>query len=233
MNKANLLYELQKVDLEIEAKERDLAQVLEQLGDDTAVQEQRAALGEIQSRVGELEKRRQSLNWENNDLSAKITPVDKKLYSGQVRVPKELLALQQDVEMLKTQRRVVEDAELEIMIEMEEAQRQLQAETQETKKLEKHWAEEQQRLASIKDALTEEIEVLRGQRDALARQVDAVSLDAYQRIRENRQGVAVVTVQRGTCSACRITIPAIEMQRARTGREMVFCQSCGRILLVT
>lgn len=232
MNKVVTLYELQKVDLEIGAKEQELAQVLERLGDDSALQERRATLEETRRSVKGLEKRRQSLDWDSHDLRAKIVPLEQKLYSGQVRVPKELLALQQDVEMLKAKHGKLEDAELEVMIELEEMQRELREKAQELEELESQWSEEQGRLSAAKEALSREIEVLQAQREALVQQVDRASLDTYERIREKRQGLAIVSVERGTCVGCHITIPAIEMQRARAGRELVFCQSCGRILFV-
>lgn len=232
MNKVQTLYELQKVDLEIEARDKELTQVLEQLGDDAVLREQRAVAEEIRGRVEALEKRRQSLDWETNDLQARIVPLDKKLYSGQVKVPKELVSLQQEVEMLKAQRRQLEDSELAIMLELDDTNRQLQEATQEMGTLESQWNEDQQRLAGARDTLSKELEVLRGQREGIADHVDAATLGKYQRIRDGRQGIAVVSVERGTCTGCRITIPAIEIQRARAGRDLVFCQSCGRILSV-
>ncbi len=233
MSKASTLYELQKLDLEIEGQEKDLAQVLEKLGDDSELQERRASLAEIRSAVEALEKRRKDLDLEAGDLLAKIAPLEKKLYSGQVRVPKELQALNQDVEMLKRQRRELEDAELEVMLELDDTQRQHREASAGLKKLEKEWSEEQHHLSGAKEDLTSQIEALQKERDALARQVDPVALDTYHRIREKRNGLAVVTLERGTCLGCRITIPSIEIQRARAGRELVFCQSCGRVLCVT
>lgn len=232
MSKASTLYELQKLDLEIEAREKDLAQVIERLGDDSALQERREALAEVRSDAKALEKRRQSLHTQASDLQGKIVPVEKKLYGGQVKIPKELVALQQDVEMLKGQRRQLEDAELEVMLQLDEAQRQEREGARELREMERQWDVEQKGLSSARDTLSAELEALRGQREALAGQVDPVSLDTYQRIRTNKQGLAVASLERGTCLGCRINVPSIEVQRARSGRELVLCQSCGRVLFV-
>ncbi len=233
MNKVATLYELQKVDVEIGAKEKDLELVMEQLGDDTILVGQREMVEEIRRKVEGLEKRRQSLDWEAGDLQAKIAPLDKKLYSGQVKVPKELMSLQQEVEMLKGQRRQFEDAELKIMLELDEANRSLQEVSQKLATDESEWNGQQERLAVERDELSRHLDALSVERDRLAAQVDAPSLATYQRIRESRQGIAVATVSRGTCTGCRITITAIDLQRARAGRDLIFCQSCGRILLLS
>ncbi|MDP2663488.1 MAG: C4-type zinc ribbon domain-containing protein [Dehalococcoidia bacterium] len=231
MNKVATLYELQKVDMEIGAKEKDLEQVLERLGDDAILVGQREMVEEARGKVEGLEKRRQSLDWDASDLQAKIAPLDKKLYSGQVKAPKELMSLQQEVEMLKGQRRQFEDAELKIMLELEEANQALQDESQKLATMESEWTDQQERLAVERDDLSRDLDTLRGERDRLASQVGAPTLATYQRIRESRQGLAVASVSRGTCTGCRITITAIDLQRARAGRDLVFCQSCGRILL--
>ncbi|MDO8690336.1 MAG: C4-type zinc ribbon domain-containing protein [Dehalococcoidia bacterium] len=232
MSKVATLYELQKVDLEIGAKEKDLEQVLEQLGDDTILVGQRQMVEEVRGKVEGLEKRRQSLDWEASDLQAKIAPLDKKLYSGQVKVPKELMSLQQEVEMFKGQRRQLEDAELKIMEELEESNQAHQEESQKLATMETEWTDQQEKLSAERDDLSRHLDALRAERDRLASQVDAPTVATYQRIRERRQGIAVATVARGTCTGCRITITAIDLQRARAGRDRVFCQSCGRILLL-
>lgn len=233
MGKVADLFDLQKVDIEIEGRDKELDVVQEQLGDDTVLQEHRAVIEQLLGRIDELEKRRRSLDTEGSDLQEKIAPLDRKLYSGQVKIPKELLSLQQEVEMLKAQRRKLDDAELEIMEQLDQSNGQLQEATGILAAMESEWNAEQQRLAGIRDQLSGELEVLRRQREGLAARVDQATLSTYQRIREGRQGVAVVSVERGTCSGCRINIPAIEIRRARPGSELVFCQSCGRILFVS
>src|SRR5262249_61960765 len=53
--------------------------------------------------------------------------VDKKLYSGTISSPRELQAMQADIEMLKRQRSDLEDEELEVMERRENLDAQLEA----------------------------------------------------------------------------------------------------------
>jgi predicted nucleic acid-binding Zn-ribbon protein len=57
---------------------------------------------------------------------------------------------------------------------------------------------------------------------------------AYDRLRRRRRGVAVVRVERGTCLGCRLTVPTVVLQRARSGTNPnpVQCPSCERMLYV-
>jgi hypothetical protein len=232
MNQSRRLYELQQIDLLIDDKERELAQVQEQMGDSQAILELRQEIATAQHGIAELEKRRKELEWEAKDLSTKIASLEEQLYSGRTRNPKELMALQQDAGLLKGKRQAVEDSELEVMLELEELQGLLREKGLELAEREKGWREEQERLAAQEKRLKGELEDLGGQRDSLAQQVNREAMEFYENIRAKRRGVAVVLVERGTCGGCRIAVPAIEMQRARMSGELVFCQSCGRILFI-
>jgi predicted nucleic acid-binding Zn-ribbon protein len=39
-----------------------------------------------------------------------------------------------------------------------------------------------------------------------------------------------VVVEQRACKGCRINLSSSEVQRARSSSDLVFCQSCGRIL---
>ena len=52
----------------------------------------------------------------------------------------------------------------------------------------------------------------------------------YDGLRRTRGGLAVAEVAQRTCQGCRISLPVNEEIRARTSPDLVFCQSCGRIL---
>src|SRR3954454_14848936 len=94
---------------------------------------ERARLGEVedtlvdlQMRLTEVEERRgvvvrgqTQLEDEIASLGAKITELDKKLYSGTVSSPRELQAMQADIDSLKRHRSELEDKVLEVMEERE------------------------------------------------------------------------------------------------------------------
>ena len=59
------------------------------------------------------------LDDEAQSVGAHVTEVDQKLYSGTVSSPRELQAMQADLDMLKRQQRDLEDRELEVMEQRE------------------------------------------------------------------------------------------------------------------
>ena len=74
---------------------------------------------------------------------------------------------------------------------------------------------------------------MESQRNSLAEQVPVDELKLYHSLLASRGGLAVVTVERGMCMGCRITLPIHELQRVRTAKDMVFCSSCRRILYLS
>jgi predicted nucleic acid-binding Zn-ribbon protein len=80
-----------------------------------------------------------------------------------------------------------------------------------------------------------ELAAARGRRAALAARLDAAVLDAYERARRAVREPAVVTVgAKGTCGGCRLTIPALELDRIRSSAAAALprCPECDRYLVV-
>lgn len=233
VNEARQLYELQEVDLEIEAKREALASVESRLGESAAIVEARAALAKEQERSAELKKAQQLGEWEVEDLRSKVAPLEQKLYSGSVRNPKELIDLQEQVEHLKKARRGCEDRVLDIMAEVEATQTRMDTRIEELKRMEENWLQEQSRLAEEQADLSASLARLEQKREELVSRIDSASLELYQALRGKRQGRAVAKVEQGMCQGCRIVLPWSELQRARIGQEPVQCSSCERILYLS
>ena len=79
---------------------------------------------------------------------------------------------------------------------------------------------------------TGELQGLGSQRKLLATEVLAQELLLYERLQKTRGGQAVAQVEGGRCLGCNMAIPTHQFQRARSGRDLVECGNCGRILFV-
>ena len=233
MIRGRQLYELQEVDLEIEAKGEALAGVESRLGEREALDEARAALSQERERLAELERSQRLGEGEVEDLRQKTSLLEGKLYSGSVRNPKELTSLQEQVEHLKKRGRGQEDALLDIMTDVEAVQQRVNSKSRELERMEKSWREEQNSLSREQAELRAALATLEQRRKELIVRIDSASLELYQTLRVKRQGRAVAKVERGMCQGCRIVLPMTELQRARMGEEIVQCSSCERILYVS
>ena len=224
------LFALQEIDAAIEACDRELEQLRGRLGDSETLAAARAALAEAEVQRRAAEARMRDLDGEAAGMAAKIAPVEKKLYDGSVRNPKELQGLQEDLEMLHRQRRALEDRQLEAMEEMEASGAALAAARKEAEAREGAWRADQGSLLAREQELEQEKARLAARRQAAQARIDGIRLALYDRLRRTKRGVAVVRIERGVCLGCRITLPTTVQQRARSGLQVVQCPSCERIL---
>ena len=233
MSKGRQLYELQEVDLEIEAKSEALAGVESRIGESEALAEARALMAREQERLAELDKNQRLGEWEVEDLRSKTAGLEQKLYGGSVINPKELMSLQEQVEHLKKERRGQEDKLLDIMTEVEATQKRIAGKRNEIEKTEENWRQEQSSLLREQSELMASLASLEQRREDLAARIDAASLELYQDLRQKRQGRAVAKVEQGMCQGCRLVLSMTELQRARISQELVQCSSCQRILYLS
>ncbi|CAB4726681.1 unannotated protein [freshwater metagenome] len=154
-----------------------------------------------------------------------------RLYSGDVTAPRELQALQADIEQLKRQVRGCEDLQLEAMEIREPLDAQLAEVTAaraeadvKAKTLSATLATE---LATIDSEIDQEV----NQRNSIASTVAPELLADYDRRRANGAGAARLVGVR--CEGCHLTIPNVEAERIRKAPEgtAASCENCGCILV--
>ena len=88
-------------------------------------------------------------------------------------------------------------------------------------------AEEDARVAEVENRIA----ALSGERDALARDIDASLLKQYEGVRRSKRGLGLVPiVDNQRCGGCNMKLPIHVIQKARAGRGVTRCPSCGRIL---
>lgn len=227
------LYVLQEIDLAIDSSSTRLAVVEEQLGETEELRAAREVTGEKRRALGALSQGRKDLEWQVDEVRSKASVIDKKLYGGTVRNPKELADLQADLMALQSQVRRREDSLLNVLLEVEEAEGELKAEEVSTAAIEAGWREEQEALSQERGQLIEELAELKEKRSGQDSGYDEGALELYALLRLRRDGRAVAKVERGMCGGCRITLPISALHKARAGVDLVQCVSCERILYIS
>ena len=228
MNIAKLLFELQEVDIELEGKNLEIKEMTARLGESQSLFDARVRLTEAKKQLDGLLREQRSLEVDIDDLTGKLNASEKDLYSGRIRIPKELSSLQQDITSLKNRRAQLEDKALEIMEKAEENRGEVGRMTVELERIESEWHSDQQKLARDLEEEKNAVTVLTRRQQEMAAGIDAASLELYRLLRRQK-GTAVARVEQGICRGCRISLPVSELQLVRSG-VIVQCSSCGRIL---
>jgi len=233
MTTAAELFALQETDLAIDSAMARLTEVESQLGETEELIEARQRVDQCRERVRPLQERQKGLDWETEEVRGKAAAIENKLYGGTVRNPKELEDFQADLTSLRGQLSKREDALLEVMLELEDAEGDAREAEATLAEVEESWKAQQASLEETQGKLKEEIAALEAKRTRQVDGMDAAALSLYQALREHRQGTALAVVERGLCQGCRISLPMSVVQKARTGAGLVQCVSCERILLVS
>ena len=228
MSLAGQLYRLQQLDLELQDRQRELSDVESKLSDNRALLAAETKLASQREKLEDARKKQKGCEWELDDLQEKTRQVNGKLYGGKTKDPKELVNLEKEVKALKSQVKTKEDSLLGSMSQVEQLEADVTCTVEDSEQLKREWAQRQETLAPQKGELETELAELKGERSALAQQVDSEALSVYERIRLAR-GQAVVKVERGRCLGCHIAVPTSQWQKAKTG-DLIQCNNCSRVL---
>jgi predicted nucleic acid-binding Zn-ribbon protein len=173
------------------------------------------------------------LDDEASSLETRAKDVETKLYSGTVSSPRELQAMQADVDMLKRHRGEIEDRELEVMERREQLDQELA--TAETALADVGTEIERLRgvIAAAEAEIDAEIAVEADARAGLAKDVPERLLTDYERRRAKNRGGGAARLIGDTCQACHLSIPSTEVERIRRAPDgsVSYCDNCGAILV--
>jgi len=230
MSVSKQLYQLQEVDLEIEANERALEQATSQLGEREAVVATRDKLAQERQHLEELKQQQHATEWEVDDLTVKLKDAEKKLYSGRITNSKELTNLQHEAKGLKGNSSQLEDKILGIMEQVERTTASITSISNELRALEDDWHHQQQELSRDMEQFKGVLSDLRQKRQLLSAGIDPQVIEVYSELKGQKRA-AVVRVEQGICRGCQISLSAAELQWVRGG-GLVRCSSCGRILFL-
>jgi uncharacterized protein len=198
-----------------------------------------SALGELNADIEIATKQRDELAREQSRLEGEMTLADNKidreqgrLFAGNVSNPKELSALQQEVEMLKRQRGQLEDALLEVMVQKDAADGTLSSLQDERTSLEGESERLNGEVAALHGEIDAELAAHRESRVEVAATIPDALLKLYEQTKASKNGVGAAALEGGTCQGCHTRLPAREVERMKREGGLQRCDNCRRILVV-
>ncbi len=226
------LYELQQMDSDLDAREGSLAEVRLRLYDESDLEAARRRVVELNRRLEDQAAARRPVEMRARDIEDRLTAVDARLYGGSITNQRELEAQHEERSYLQEQLTAEEDGLLEIMLVSEETQNGADVAAAAVAEMEARRAEARPGLMASEENLSRELDELRAEREEAASRIDPSVLATYDSLRKSRGGQAVAGVERGMCKGCRLSLPSMDVQRAKASSVPVQCSSCRRILFV-
>lgn len=173
---------------------------------------------------------------------ADLEPVRERLARNQRRIadgtvpdPKALNSMIEEVEHLKKRIGDLEDAELEVMEELEEAVTTQNLLRDRLGELEATIAEVTTRRDAELAVLDAKIADARNDRAGLTPDIPADLTALYAKLAASHNGVGAAELRQGRCTGCQLEVNAADLRTiaAATPDEVVRCEECGRILIRT
>jgi hypothetical protein len=225
------LYELQNLDLELETSQRRISEIQASLGETEALLQARRALAAAEDEHRTWMTRTRDLELEIDGLNNKISSSEKRLYGGSVTNPKELSDIQSEIASLKRRRAAIEDELIEALVYGDEAEAALEDGRAALDDIETNWRTDQAALENELDQLGIRLDALREEREQLRRSIDADDLAFYDKVRGRCGSITVTTLRDGVCGYCAVAPSSTKLKAIRSGRELLQCGNCSRILL--
>jgi len=232
------LLDLQTVDTTL-ARLDHRRQTLPQHAAITRLQTQRAALA---SDLVGTETTISDLELEQTKAETDLEPVRERLNRNQVRIsngtiadPKALSSMLEEVSHLKKRISDLEDAELDVMEQLEAAVANRETLLARMDQVDDDLAETVAERDRQLTALDDESGGLRAERAQIAPQIPADLLALYDKIGANHGGVGAAELRQRRCTGCQLEINAADLRAfsAAPEDEVLRCEECGRILIRT
>ncbi|HEU6447452.1 MAG TPA: C4-type zinc ribbon domain-containing protein [Verrucomicrobiae bacterium] len=223
---------LQDRDRKIHRVQQELAHISpEREGLKSKAAATQSQLEAAKNRVKQIESERKRLEL---DVEGKKSQIEK--YANQqlqTRKNEEYRALATEIEHCKAEITKIEDREIELMEQMEAAQKETARATTEANAAKKLVDDQITQLNQREENLKKELGELQNGRMELGSAVDESTRNRYDRLLKSKGDNVVVGIQHGVCGGCHMKLTAQTLVGCKSEKEIVTCSNCGRILYYT
>ncbi len=225
------LYELQQIDSRIDGINKvkgDLPLEVRDLEDEVAGIGTR--IEKIESEIEELNTLTRQRKRETDQ--ARIMIGNYKEQQNNVRNNREYDAITKEIEYQELEIELADKRLKEYAVAIKSKKQQLEEAEALCRERTADLEAKKDELKSIEAETAPQVAEFSAQAQKIKTKIDERLLTAYGRIRRNvHNGLAVVTVKRDACGGCYNRIPPQRQADIRSGKKIIICEYCGRILV--
>lgn len=229
MSRASMLLRLQQTDDRIATVRSEISGVESAIKGDAELDNLRSAEAAAREAHRESGTVAGLAELEATSLQTRVREMDRRLYSGKIHNPAELMELQRELDLLRVKLAFAEDQALERMEQVDAAQTTLRAVTALVAAREAQRARAMEPLRARLQALTAQLEAAGAERASIVAEAEPADVSLYTRVASHRRP-AVTGVAGESCGGCRMPISNEERRAVRTGAGLTQCANCDRIL---
>lgn len=232
------LLDLQGVDAEVDQLRHRLGNLPQEAEIKELTRSRGVTLGKLRDQqivVDDLVAAQEKADADVEQVKARRQRDQQRIDSGAIANPKDIERMQHEMETLERRISVLEDEELEVMEQLEEAQDQL-------RRLQEEMHATDERLAELTEArdvqageVKAELALVETRRSPIAGELPDDLLALYEKLRAGKGGVGAAALRARQCGGCMLTLDPSELARIKAlgDDEVVRCEECQRILVRT
>lgn len=190
---------------------------------------------EAETIVSDLSRAQAKSESDLEPVRARLVRNQERVESGAVTDPKALRGLVEEIEHLGQRISDLEDAELEVMEQLEAATARFESIKARRSSMEDEIREQIAERDRQVAALDGQLQHARANRETVVAKLPSTLVSYYERIRDKRSGLGAAEVQERRCSGCRLEVNAADLRAFAEAEpdEVLLCEECGRILIRT
>jgi len=187
-----------------------------------------AGLDALKQRCRQVEVDRKKLELDAGTRTESINRLKTQQY--ETRKNEEFRAIGNEIERYAKEIQQIEDQELELMDQTDKLKIEIAADDQKVSAGRDSVAKQMMDLEHKAHALEAQLLELSNERAEIASRVDEDVLYRFERLFKSKGDAAIVALRHEVCTGCHMKITPQTAHRVKSGREIVSCEQCGRIL---
>ncbi|HIA93687.1 MAG TPA: hypothetical protein EYO16_00230 [Candidatus Marinimicrobia bacterium] len=226
-----------------------MEKLIELQGIDTKLRDLNDLLGDLPSKVDELNQQEESIKNSLVENKERMKKLEVESHKGEVRIAeindkvnklkdqlflvtnnKQYDALMHEMDHMKEERTTIETETFSFLEEKETLTESVETMESELGSLSNDLTVRREKLESAISDSAEEKSILEQQRSEQVNGIDLNTVSIYNRVFEARDGLAVVNLSGNGCGGCGAHIPMQKVTEVRANTTIHRCDVCGRFL---
>ncbi|MFH1478528.1 MAG: C4-type zinc ribbon domain-containing protein [Candidatus Omnitrophota bacterium] len=226
-----LLKELQVLDLEIYELKSEKEKTPKFIKDiETSLESKKEGIKKADDDLRSLQIKLKEKEITLQQKEGQIKKLDSQL--SQIKTNKEYSAMLREIEGIKADNSLIEEDILKTMDAIDASKKNVLEEKELFKKEEEDFKVKKEEVFKRDKEIDAKLKELLSRREVIAPNVESVILKHYEKVLDNRGGLAIVCVENGSCGGCHMNLPPQVVSEAKIKENIVSCGSCSRILYI-
>jgi predicted nucleic acid-binding Zn-ribbon protein len=223
------LVELQKIDFDVYALKRDLDEKPAKVEELKAQFEtKKLTLKQLEDKLKTLQVDQKNFELDLKQKEDLISKADQSL--GVLKTNKEYQAKLYEIESFKADKSIIEEKLLLMFDEVEAARKKIDQEKAVVSSEEKKYLAEKKIVDDEVAVIKDRVLVLESQRNQLTPGVHPDFFHRYEKILQNKDGLAIVPIKNQACGGCFMHVTEQLFNAIKMHDQIVYCDQCARML---